>query len=208
MATDSPLAPAPVSFGIVGCANIARKVSRAILLSPNSTIVAVGSRSAAKAAAFAAENGFPAAAKAYGSYDAVLDDPDVDAVYFPLPTSLHRRWAVAAAQKRKHVLLEKPVALNAAELDEILAACESGGVQYMDATMWVHHPRTAEMEAFLADQQRFGRLKAVSIFLFYTRIKKRSVLPTKLSEIRAICKVDLCKKIQIGLKTYEQSIIQ
>ncbi|KAH6782437.1 Oxidoreductase family protein [Perilla frutescens var. frutescens] len=165
MATDPP--PSPVRFGIVGCANIARKVSRAILLSPNSTIVAVGSRSAAKAAAFAEENGFPAAAKAYGSYDAVLDDPDVDAVYIPLPTSLHRRWAVAAAMKKKHVLLEKPVALNAAELDEILAACDSSGVQYMDATMWMHHPRTAEMKAFLADDRRFGRLKSIhSIFSY------------------------------------------
>ncbi|KAG6400220.1 hypothetical protein SASPL_137045 [Salvia splendens] len=154
MATDPP-APAPVRFGIVGCANIARKVSRAILHSPNSTIVAVGSRSAAKAAAFAAENGF---------YDAVLDDPDVDAVYIPLPTSLHRLWAVAAAQRGKHVLLEKPVALSAAELDEILAACESSRVQYIDATMWMHHPRTAEMEAFLADQRRFGRLQAVRFF--------------------------------------------
>ncbi|XP_057793242.1 uncharacterized oxidoreductase At4g09670-like [Salvia miltiorrhiza] len=128
---------------------IARKMSRAILLSGNSTIVAVGSRSAAKAAAFADENGFPAAARAYGSYDAVLDDADVDAVYIPLPTSLHRHWAVAAAWKGKHVLLEKPVALCTAELDEILATCESSGVQYMDATMWMHHPRTAKMEAFL-----------------------------------------------------------
>lgn len=159
MAAESP--PSPVRFGIVGCANIARKVSRAILLSPNSTIVAIGSRSLEKAAAFAKNNGFPAAAKAYGSYDAVLDDPDVDAVYVPLPTSLHLHWAVLAARKKKHVLLEKPVALNVGELDEILAACESSGVQYMDATMWMHHPRTAEMKAFLSDAQRFGRIKAV-----------------------------------------------
>ncbi|KAK6160782.1 hypothetical protein DH2020_004163 [Rehmannia glutinosa] len=165
MAAEPP--PTPVRFGIIGCANIARKVSRAILLSPNSTIVAIGSRSIEKAAAFAKDNGFPASAKAYGSYDAVLDDPEVDAVYVPLPTSLHLHWAVLAARKRKHVLLEKPVALNIGELDEILAACESTGVQYMDATMWMHHPRTAEMKAFLSDPQRFGQLKAVhSIFSY------------------------------------------
>ncbi|CAA0830132.1 Glyceraldehyde-3-phosphate dehydrogenase-like family protein [Striga hermonthica] len=159
--------PSLVRFGIVGCANIARKVSRAILLSPNSTIVAVGSRSQEKATAFARDNGFPPSARAYGSYDAVLDDPEVDAVYIPLPTSLHLRWAVLAAQKKKHVLLEKPVALNVGELDKILAACESSGVQYMDATMWMHHPRTAEMKAFINDSQRFGRLKAVhSIFSY------------------------------------------
>lgn len=159
--------PLTVRFGILGCANIARKVSRAILLSPNSTIVAIGSRSLEKAAAFAKENGFPASAKAYGSYEAVLEDPDADAVYIPLPTSLHLRWAVLAAQKKKHVLLEKPVALNVAELDKIIEACESSGVQYMDATMWMHHPRTPEMKRFLSDPHRFGQLKAVhSIFSY------------------------------------------
>ncbi|KAL3845855.1 hypothetical protein ACJIZ3_003258 [Penstemon smallii] len=162
MATEPPRR---VRFGIIGCANIAKKVSRAIFLSPNSTIVAIGSRSLDKAIAFAKENGYPASAKAYGSYEAVLDDPNVDAVYIPLPTSLHLQWAVLAARKKKHVLLEKPVALNVGELDKILEACESSGVQYMDATMWMHHPRTAEMKAFLSDSLRFGQLKAVhSIF--------------------------------------------
>ncbi|KAL6509817.1 hypothetical protein OROGR_022305 [Orobanche gracilis] len=157
----------PVRFGIIGCANIARKVSRAILLSTNSTIVAIGSRTTEKAVAFAKNNGFPASSKTYGSYDAVVDDPEVDAVYIPLPTSLHLHWAVLAARKKKHVLLEKPVALNVGELDEILSACESSGVQFMDATMWIHHPRTAEMKAFLSDPQRFGQLKAVhSIFSY------------------------------------------
>ncbi|KAI3819807.1 hypothetical protein L1987_13659 [Smallanthus sonchifolius] len=80
------------------------------------------------------------------SYDAVLDDPDVDAVYVPVPTSFHVRWAVLAAEKKKHVLLEKPVALNVGELDTILAACESSGIQFMDATMWMHLPRTAQMK--------------------------------------------------------------
>ncbi|KAL6962584.1 hypothetical protein U1Q18_037541 [Sarracenia purpurea var. burkii] len=157
------MAETPVRFGILGCANIARKVCRAIALSPNSTISAVGSRSSDKASRFARENGLSPAAKIYGGYEAVLDDPDVDAVYVPLPTTLHLRWAVLAAERRKHVLLEKPAALNVAELDRILEACESSGVQFMDATMWVHHPRTAEMKALLSHEQRFGRLKALPI---------------------------------------------
>ncbi|MCE0482159.1 hypothetical protein HAX54_040606 [Datura stramonium] len=152
---------APVRFGILGCANIARKVSRAIALVPNATISAVGSRAIEKATAFAKENGYPSTTKIYGSYEAVLDDPEVDAVYVPLPTSLHLKWAVLAAQKKKHVLLEKPVALNMKELDAILEACESNGMQYMDATMWMHHPRTAKMKEFLSDSQRFGQLKSV-----------------------------------------------
>ncbi|CDP01149.1 unnamed protein product [Coffea canephora] len=161
------MAEPPVRFGILGCAKIARKLSRAITLAPNSTIVAIGSRSLEKAISFARENGFPASAKVYGSYDGVLDDPDVEAVYIPLPTSLHLRWAVLAAQKKKHVLLDKPVALNVKELDIILEACESSGVQFMDATMWMHHPRTSQMREFLSDPQKFGQLKAVhSIFSY------------------------------------------
>ncbi|KAG5527672.1 hypothetical protein RHGRI_028563 [Rhododendron griersonianum] len=157
----------PVRFGILGCANIARKVSRAINLAPNAALFAIGSRSIDTATRFASENGFPASVRVYGSYQAVLDEPDVDAVYVPLPTSLHLKWAVSAADKKKHLLLEKPVALDASELDVILKACERNGVQYMDATMWMHHPRTAQMKDFQSDPQRFGQLKSVhSIFCY------------------------------------------
>lgn len=161
------MAETPIRFGILGCADIARKLSRAITIAPNATLYAVGSRSIDKAAKFAAANGFPPSAKVYGSYDAVLDDPDVDAVYVPLPTSLHLRWAVLAAEKKKHVLLEKPVALNVAEFDRIVEACESNGVQFMDATMWMHHPRTVKMREFLSDSSLFGQLKSIqSCFTF------------------------------------------
>nr|XP_043636405.1 uncharacterized oxidoreductase At4g09670-like [Erigeron canadensis] len=156
-----------IRFGILGCANIARKVSRAMLLSDNITISAIGSRSLDKAIAFASENHFPESTKVYGTYDAVLDDPDVDAVYVPLPTSLHVKWAVLAAEKKKHVLLEKPVALNVGELDTILGACESSGVQFMDATMWMHHPRTVKMKEVLSDQHKFGQLKSVHSTVSY-----------------------------------------
>jgi len=135
-----------VRFGILGCANIARKVARAIGLAPNATLCAIASRSKEKAERFAAENGFPASVRVYGSYDQVLDDPGVDAVYVPLPTSLHVRWAVMAASRKKHLLVEKPTALDVAELDRILAAVESNGVQFMDGSMWLHHPRTAHIQ--------------------------------------------------------------
>jgi predicted dehydrogenase len=153
--------PPQIRFGVIGCADIARKVSRAISLSPNATLYAVGSRTLSKAQTFAKSNNFPYDAKVYGSYEEVLDDPNVDAVYVPLPTSLHLRWAVLAAKKGKHVLLEKPVALNAVEFDEIVVACESSGVQLMDGTMWMHNPRTAKMKEFLSDVNRFGQLKSV-----------------------------------------------
>lgn len=151
----------PIRFGILGCADIARKVSRAIILAPNAVLYAIGSRSLEKATKFAASNGFPESAKIYGTYDAVLDDANVDAVYIPLPTSLHIKWAVLAAQKKKHILLEKPVALNVGEFDAIVEACELNGVQLMDSTMWMHNPRTAKMKEFLSDPNKFGELKSV-----------------------------------------------
>ncbi|KAI6681057.1 hypothetical protein NL676_034938 [Syzygium grande] len=161
------MAQTAVRFGILGCANIARQLSRAIMLSPNTALCAISSRSIEKARKFAADNGLPSTVKIYGDYRAVLDDPDIDAVYIPLPTTLHAKWAVAAAEKKKHMLLEKPVALDVAELDLILKACELNGVQFMDGTMWVHHPRTERMREALRDERSFGQLKMIHSVLAY-----------------------------------------
>ncbi|MBA0808707.1 hypothetical protein Gohar_024422, partial [Gossypium harknessii] len=162
------MADFPIRFGIIGCAEIARKVSRAIQVAPNATVSAVASRSFDKAANFAKANGFPPDTKIYGSYESLLDDPDIDAVYLPLPTSLHLKWAVLTAQKKKHLLTEKPVALSVAEFDQILKACEENGVQIMDGTMWVHNPRTHKMKQFLNDKEKFGQLRTVnSCFTFF-----------------------------------------
>ncbi|MCL7049526.1 hypothetical protein MKW94_004284 [Papaver nudicaule] len=149
-----------IKFGILGCAEIARKVSRAIKLSPNSQLYAVASRTVEKAKNFALTNGFPSDAKIYGSYEELLDDPDVDAVYVPLPASLHLKWAVKVAEKKKHLLLEKPVALNVKEFDVIVKACEDNGVQFMDGTMWMHNPRNLKMREFLDDSENFGELRS------------------------------------------------
>ncbi|KAL6641188.1 hypothetical protein ACP70R_019369 [Stipagrostis hirtigluma subsp. patula] len=155
-----PDQPRPVRFGIMGCAAIARKVARAMLLAPGAAVAAVGSRSEDKARLFAADNGLPAEGlRLHGSYEALIDDPGVDAVYVPLPTSLHVRWATAAAARGKHVLLEKPTALCAADLDAILAACDAAGVQFMDSTMWMHHPRTAKMRDLVDDKNTIGDIK-------------------------------------------------
>ncbi|KAI4380208.1 hypothetical protein MLD38_006426 [Melastoma candidum] len=156
-----------VRFGILGCAKIARQVARAISLSEECELHAVGSRSLEKAVSFVLDNGLPASVRIYGSYEAVLDDPEVDAAYIPLPTTLHMEIAVLAAKRKKHVLLEKPVALNIGELDRILEACRANGVQFMDGTMWMHHPRTAKMKEALLDVSRFGQLKLIHSFISY-----------------------------------------
>ncbi|XP_022734728.1 uncharacterized oxidoreductase At4g09670-like [Durio zibethinus] len=151
----------PIRLGIVGCANIARKVARAINLAPNSVLHAIGSRSIEKAKQFATVNGFPESVKIYGNYEQVLEDPFVDAVYMPLPTSLHVHWAVMAAKKGKHLLIEKPTALDVGELDRILETCESNGVQFMDGSMWLHHPRTVKMKQMLFDSKLLGDVNYV-----------------------------------------------
>nr|CAB3494756.1 unnamed protein product [Digitaria exilis] len=156
--------PRPVRFGILGCADIARKVSRALLMLPPgvAAVAAVGSRSEEKARRFVAETGLPAA-RTHGSYESLLCDPGVEAVYLPLPTSLHVPWAMAASARGKHLLLEKPTALCAADLDAILAACDASGVQFMDTTMWIHNPRTAKMREIIADKDTFGDVRVNDI---------------------------------------------
>ncbi|TQD89359.1 hypothetical protein C1H46_025080 [Malus baccata] len=89
-------AKTPIRFRIVGCAEIARKVLWAITRAPNATLYVVGRRSIDKATAFAKANNFLPTFKIYSSYDAVLDDPDVNTISVPLPTSLHIKWAVLA----------------------------------------------------------------------------------------------------------------
>lgn len=159
MAADN----SPIRFGIIGCAEIARKVSRAINLSPNSTLYAIASRSIEKAKQFATKNNLSDTVKVYGTYHALLDDPMVDAVYMPLPTSLHLEWAVLAARKKKHLILEKPTALIVDELDRIIEECQINGVQFMDGSMWYHHPRTGKVKELISDSKVFGQIRSVSI---------------------------------------------
>lgn len=164
MADDSQ-----IRIGLLSCANIVRKVSRAINLAPNATVSAIASisNSIEEMKSFAASNNFPPTAKIHGSYESLLEDPDVDAVYFPIPASLHVEWAVRAAQKGKHILLDKPVALSVYEFDQIVEACEANGIQFMDGTQWIHNPRTAKIKEFLTDPASFGQLKTVqSCFSF------------------------------------------
>jgi D-xylose 1-dehydrogenase (NADP+, D-xylono-1,5-lactone-forming) len=137
-----------VRWGVISTANIGRRaVLPAIQHSRNGVLVAVGSRDADKARAFAAELDIP---RSYGSYQAVLDDPEVDAIYIPLPNSLHREWAIRAAEAGKHVLCEKPLGMDAAECAEMEAAARAHGVLLMEAFMYRFHPQTARVRELIA----------------------------------------------------------
>lgn len=131
-----------VHWGVLSTARIATKVSAAIQAAPRAELLAIGSRSKPRAAAWAAEHG---ASRIFGSYIEVLEDDDIDAVYIPLPPSMHKEWTIKAAERGKHVLCEKPLALNADEAREMAAACRANNVQLMDGVMWVHHPRATDM---------------------------------------------------------------
>jgi xylose dehydrogenase (NAD/NADP) len=110
--------------------------------SSNSEFYAIASREESKLAECRARFNM---AKAYRGYDELLRDPEVDAVYIPLPNSLHREWTIKAAEKGKHVLCEKPIALNAAECREMIAACAANKVTLMEAFMYRYTDRTRKV---------------------------------------------------------------
>ena len=114
----------------------------AIQQSNNGELVAVASRDKQKARDFATKLAIP---MSYGSYDALLSANDVDAVYIPLPNSLHREWTIKAAEAKKHVLCEKPLAMNSAECAEMDSAARRNGVKLMEAFMYRFHPQTQKV---------------------------------------------------------------
>lgn len=132
-----------VRWGILSTANIGRAaVIPAIQASGNGKVVAVASRDEGRAKEFARAHGIPTA---HGTYEALLEDPGVDAIYIPLPNSMHLPWTVRAAEAGKHVLCEKPLALDAAQCREMAAAAEGAGVLLMEAFMYRFHPRTEQV---------------------------------------------------------------
>ncbi len=109
---------------------------------------ALASRDPATARAWAAEIGVP---KVHATYEALVADPEIDAVYIPLPNELHRPWVMAAAEAGKHVLCEKPLALDAREAGAMVRHCRGRGVVLMEAFMWRHQPRTLEVRRLVRD---------------------------------------------------------
>ena len=147
-------------LGILGCARIVRRaIVAAARKSSSVEITALAGRNGATAAAWAAEFGIP---KHYDSYEALLADPEIDAVYIPLPNELHLPWTERAAEAGKHVLCEKPLALNVAQAMLMSDACRKAGVVLMEAFMWRHHPRVAHARKLLADG-KLGELRLVKM---------------------------------------------
>ena len=151
-------------WGILSTADIAlTKVIPGMRRAERCEVVAIASRDAIRAHAAADAHRI---ARAYDTYEALLADPDVDAVYVPLPNHLHATWAIAAARAGKHVLCEKPLAMTAAEAQEIVDACRAAGVLLMEAFMYRLHPSWVAARELLASG-RIGRLRSVDSWFSY-----------------------------------------
>ncbi len=150
---------APIRFGILGYARIARlHLIPAMLEAKNAIPYAIASTNPEKLKQAQADFSFP---KAYGDYDSLLADPDVDAVYIPLPNSLHKEWTIKAARAGKHVLCEKPMALTEAGCLEMIAACKESGVKLMEAFMYRFTPRIAKLNE-LIDSGVLGEVRHIN----------------------------------------------
>lgn len=160
----------PMNWGILSTANIGRRAMiPALKASPLANVSAVASRDEHQARQFAEALGIP---KSYGSYQALLDDPEIDVVYIPLPNHLHKPWTVRAAEAGKHILCEKPLALTPQECQDMFAAANAHGVQLLESFMYRHHPRI-KAAARLAHAGDLGQIRTIeSAFTFRLMDKK------------------------------------
>ncbi|WP_235949188.1 Gfo/Idh/MocA family protein [Paenibacillus glycinis] len=151
-------------WGVIGSASIAvHSVIPGIKASETGEMTAIASRGIAKAEETAAKLGIP---KAYGSYEEILADPDIDAIYVPLPNHLHMEWSIRAMEAGKHVLCEKPIAMNAEEAQRMADAAAKNGVHLAEAFMYRHHPRYDEIAAIVASGE-IGDIRGIhSTFTF------------------------------------------
>jgi D-xylose 1-dehydrogenase (NADP+, D-xylono-1,5-lactone-forming) len=140
--------PGAVRWGVLSTARINNKVLAGARTAPNVDVVAVGSRDRERGEAFAAEHGI---ARVHGSYEDLLADPDIEAVYIPLPNSLHVPWSVKALEAGKHVLCEKPLTRRVADAEAAFDAAKRADRLLMEAFMWRYHPQTEALVRLLPE---------------------------------------------------------
>lgn len=145
----------PIRWGLLGTSRINAKLLAGARLSDHAEVVAVGSRSAATGEAYARANGID---RAHASYEALLADPGVDAIYIPLPNSMHHAWTLTALAAGKHVLCEKPYTRHPEDVDVAWDAAEAAGLVLMEGFMWRHTPQVDRLVELLPS---LGALVAV-----------------------------------------------
>ena len=152
-----------IRIAILGTAKIARTVGPKIQSAVGASLVGVASRDVAKAEDFAKELNIP---RAFDGYQAALDDPGVDAVYVPLPPSMHLEWTQKAAEAGKHVLCEKPLAANVRDAEQMIAVCQENDVVLLDGVMWYHTPRATAIREIVRSGQLGQIRQYTSVFTF------------------------------------------
>jgi len=139
-----------LKWGLLSTARINQALIPPLRASERNSLVAVASRDARRAEAYAKQHAIP---RSYGSYEALLADPEIDVVYNPLPNHLHAEWSIRAAQAGKHVLCEKPLALTVNEVDRMTEAAQQSGTILAEAFMYRHHPQTLAVQKAVQDGQ-------------------------------------------------------
>ena len=154
----------PLRIGVLGAANIARAFIKGVQPSSRVTVVGVASRDSAKAERFAAEAGIP---RSYNSYQALLSDRNIDAIYNPLPNSLHAEWSIRAVEAGKHVLCEKPLAATATEARAMFEAAKRNQVHLVEGYPYRAQPQTLKMRELL-DAGAIGRVQLIQASFGFT----------------------------------------
>lgn len=155
-----------LQFGIMATGNIANQFCNGVRGARRCTLAAVGSRSEASAKAFAEKFAIPAA---HGSYDALIRDDHVDAIYLSLPNSMHHEWTIKALRAGKHVLCEKPMAVTVNEVQEMFDEARRAKRSLVEAFMYVSHPQTSQMLQAVSDGA-IGQLRLIrTSFSFRTK---------------------------------------
>jgi D-xylose 1-dehydrogenase (NADP+, D-xylono-1,5-lactone-forming) len=155
--------PDKIRWGLLSTAHINEALIEPIRQAGRSELAAVASRDLARAQAYAQEKGI---ANAYGNYEALLADPNIDVIYNALPNTLHAEWTVKAAQAGKHVLCEKPITPTLAELDEVEAAAKANKVTVFEAFMYLHHPQTLQVKEMI-ESGKLGDLQLINSWFAY-----------------------------------------
>jgi xylose dehydrogenase (NAD/NADP) len=161
----------PVRWGILSTAHINRKLLAGAAESAHVDVLAVGSRDLDRAKGFAAEHGIP---RAYGSYEELLADADVEAVYIPLPNTMHCEWSIRAVEAGKHVLCEKPLSRHPADVERAFDAAERCDRLLSEAFMCRHHPQADRVKA-LVDEGAVGELRLVRAVFSYALFERDNI---------------------------------
>jgi len=154
----------PLNIGVLGSANIAKQFVRDTKASAQLKVTAVASRSKTKSEHFASENGIQTA---YGSYEALLADQSIEAIYLPLPNSMHAEWAIKAANAGKHILCEKPLAMNGSEAHDMFKAAHRNNVFLLESFPYYFQPQTQKMLSII-QSHKIGQVKSVQSCFGFT----------------------------------------